>query len=148
MQKCLSMSRKRVHSPLNVCVRIYNSCAHIFAWIFMKIGGQLLSYELKLKLSLRSELELRRYFPFLEPYMIQRLKHQGFLTLWDTLVLQSMQSVSILRRGRDVQDQFLHVETETETQCIQSQFLILRMRLLTFVSNFETKTETLLFSLV
>ena len=42
--------------------------------------------------------------------------------------------------GRDVRDQFLHVETETETFCTQSQFLILRLRLLKLVSNFETET--------
>ena len=48
---------------------------------------------------------------------------------------------------RDVRDQFLHVETET--QCTHSQFLILRLRLLILVSNFflavsniETYTET------
>ena len=48
-----------------------------------------------------------------------------------------------MRYARDVRDQFLHVETEAETQCIQSQFFILRPRLLKLVSNFETETETL-----
>ena len=45
--------------------------------------------------------------------------------------------------NRDVRDQFLHVETETETQCTQSQFLIVRLRLLKLVTNFETETKTL-----
>ena len=40
-----------------------------------------------------------------------------------------------LKLSRDVRDQFLLVETETETQCTQSQFLILRLRLLKLVSN-------------
>ena len=43
-------------------------------------------------------------------------------------------------RLRDVRDKILHVETETETQCNQSQFFILRLRLLKLVSNFETET--------
>ena len=46
-------------------------------------------------------------------------------------------------QNRDVRDQILYVETETETQCNWSQFLILRLRLLKLVSNFETETETL-----
>ena len=44
---------------------------------------------------------------------------------------------------RDVRDQFLHVETETETQWTQPQFLMLRLRFSKLVSNFETETETL-----
>ena len=47
----------------------------------------------------------------------------------------------------DVQDQFLHVETETETQRTQSQLLILRLKFLKLVSNFETESETFLIGL-
>ena len=56
------------------------------------------------------------------------------------IILAAKWMETILRTpgDRDVRDQFLHVETETETQCTQSQFLILR--LLKLVSNFETET--------
>ena len=67
---------------------------------------------------------------------------------------------SMWGHGRDVRDQFLHVETETETPCNQSQFLILRLRLLKLVSilrlrlrlyklvsKIETDTETLVFGI-
>ena len=43
---------------------------------------------------------------------------------------------------RDVRDHFFNVETETETQCTKSQFLIPRLKLLKLVSNSETETET------
>ena len=43
---------------------------------------------------------------------------------------------------RDVRDQILHIETESETQCKKSQFLILRLRVFKLVSNIETDTET------
>ena len=49
----------------------------------------------------------------------------------------------MFRSIRDVRDQFLHVETETETQCTKSQFLILRLTLLELVSNFDIETESL-----
>ena len=39
-----------------------------------------------------------------------------------------------------MRDQFLHVETEIETQCTQYQFL--RLKLLKLVLDFETEIET------
>ena len=70
------------------------------------------------------------------------LQFSNFVDLLREYYKQNAESMKIVF-GRDVRDQFLHVETETETQCNWSQFLILRLRLLKLVSNFETETETL-----
>ena len=51
------------------------------------------------------------------------------------------------KHTRDVLDQFLHVETETETKCTWSQFLIPRLRLYKLVSKIETDTETFVFGI-
>ena len=63
-----------------------------------------------------------------------------FLTPGSIPLQRDHMSEKILKNilDRDVRDQFLHIETET--QCTQTQFLTLRLRLLNLVSNIETET--------
>ena len=61
-----------------------------------------------------------------KPWLDKLTQMSIFFNLW---INNTARCVLIDLGVRDVRDQFLHVETETETQCTQSQFLILRLRL-------------------